>query len=241
MLFWALAEEFSIDAVVLEQPVSRTALLKNRLRRLGASTVAGQVAFQALVAPALRWAARERLASIRQEFNLRIDAIAPHLLRPVDSANSERTVELLRQLRPKVVVVSGTRILSKRVLGCTDAPFINMHAGITPSFRGVHGGYWALAERRRELCGVTIHLVDAGVDTGAILGQALIAPTADDNFITYPVLQLAAGIPLLKDAVRAFLRGAAPTPLAGGAGPSRQWYHPTAWGYIRRRLIDHVR
>src|SRR5438093_9923670 len=42
------------------------------------------------------------------------------------------------------VVVNGTRIISEAVLTASDAVFINMHAGITPKYRGVHGGYWAL-------------------------------------------------------------------------------------------------
>ena len=66
-------------------------------------------------------------------------------------------------------------------------------AGITPLYRGVHGAYWALAEGRRDLCGVTVHRVDAGIDTGEVLAQVLIDPTPQDNFVTYPWLQVAEG------------------------------------------------
>jgi hypothetical protein len=65
-------------------------------------------------------------------------AVPGALVRRVASANADETVALLQELRPRVVVVNGTRILSKRVLGCIDAVFINMHAGITPLYRGVH-------------------------------------------------------------------------------------------------------
>ena len=41
-----------------------------------------------------------------------------------------------------------------------------MHAGITPQYRGVHGGYWAVVNNDPEHCGVTIHFVDKGIDTG---------------------------------------------------------------------------
>lgn len=241
VLYWALADEFTIDTVIMERAVPRKALVKHRLKRLGAVTVAGQLAFQAVVAPALRWSAHARLSAIRRQYGLRTAAIPPDLLTAVDSANSNATVDHLGRLRPKVVIVSGTRILSRRVLSSTAAQFINMHAGITPAFRGVHGGYWALAERQPERCGVTVHRVDPGVDTGAVLAQALIAPTRQDNFVTYPMLQLAAGIPLLKDVVRSILNGTPLTPSTSATGPSRQWYHPTAWGYLRRRLVDNVR
>ena len=69
--------------------------------------------------------------------------------------------------------------------------------GITPLYRGVHGGYWALAENDREHCGVTLHLVDQGIDTGGVLAQAQIEPTKQDNFVTYPYLQLVAGLELV--------------------------------------------
>ena len=38
---------------------------------------------------------------------------------------------------------------------------------------------------RPETCGVTIHLVDAGIDTGAVLAQAPICPSPRDNFTTW--------------------------------------------------------
>ena len=101
-----------------------------------------------------------------------------------------------------MVVVSGTRIIAARVLNCVPAVFINMHAGITPLYRGVHGGYWALVERNVDACGVTVHEVDTGVDTGRILGQTRITPNGEDNFVTYGFLQQAAGLPLLKRAIR---------------------------------------
>jgi len=239
-MFWSIAEEFAIDAVVLERPVPRRTFLKNRLRRLGPSAVAGQLAFQLGVVPVLRRTSAKRVEAIRRDFRLRSEPIPPHLVTPVDSANGDATLSVLRELRPKVIVVCGTRILSKRLLSSVAAPFVNMHAGITPSFRGVHGGYWALAENQPERCGVTVHLVDPGVDTGQVLAQAVISPGPDDNFVTYPLLQLAAGLPLLKLALRELLGGKRLDPIAS-VGPSRQWFHPTIWSYVATRVFRGVK
>jgi methionyl-tRNA formyltransferase len=115
------------------------------------------------------------------------------------------------------------------------APFINLHAGITPLYRGVHGGYWALAEGRPELAGTTVHLVDDGIDTGAVLAQACFRAGPADSFATYPYLHLAAGLPHLLDAVAAALRGAL-RPQPHPALPSRLRTHPTFWQYARMRL-----
>ena len=138
---------------------------------------------------------------------------------------------MLRHLRADVVVLSGTRIISSAVLRGTRATFLNMHAGITPLYRGMHGAYWALVNGDVMNCGVTVHLVDDGIDTGGILEQARIVPTVHDTFATYPRLQLAVGLPLLKKAindVRAGRAEAKPSP----PGESRLWTHPTLLEYL---------
>ena len=117
----------------------------------------------------------------------------------------------------RVAVLDRTRVVDR-----VDAPFVNVHAGITPLYRGVHGGYWALASGDRGNCGVTVHLVDEGVDTGGILGQARVDPGPHDDFSTYPLLQLAAGLPLLLEVLPAVAAGQART-LPPPLGESRLW------------------
>ena len=114
-----------------------------------------------------------------------------------------------------------------------NIPFVNYHAGITPKYRGVHGGYWAKAEDDLRNFGVTAHLIDAGIDTGAVLYQARIAPTARDNFSTYPYLQMAAALPLLEQAARDAMAGTLkPQPVDL---PSRAWSHPIARAMVAPR------
>ena len=42
------------------------------------------------------------------------------------------------------MILNGTRIVSKKVISSIGCLFINTHCGITPKYRGVHGGYWAI-------------------------------------------------------------------------------------------------
>ena len=235
-----LAREFVVDPVVIEEPVPRVEFLKRRMKKLGTLTVAGQILFQAIAVPALRRWSGSRLEELKREHALNDAAIDPAKVVRVSSANSDQAIEALHQSGTRVVVVNGTRIIAKKVLSSVPATFINMHAGITPLFRGVHGGYWAVAEGRPDLCGVTVHLVDEGIDTGGILGQAMIRPLRDDNFVTYPSLQLAAGLPLLLSAAREALAGK-PKTITPPSGVSRLWSHPTLPGYIWRRLWSRVR
>lgn len=234
ILFHALDQEFGVHRIIVEEPVSQQQLLKRRAEKLGWSTVAGQIMFKLLVAVPLTRSSQERLRAIKQREGLNDRPLPEDRVIRVSSVNSPECIAQLQQLNPDVIVVNGTRIIAKKVLTSVPCQFINTHAGITPLYRGVHGGYWALANNDRAHCGVSVHLVDAGIDTGGIIAQALIEPTAEDNFVTYPLLQLAAGLPLLKQAVRDALAGRVqlrPAP----EGASRLWSHPTLAEYLSNR------
>ena len=234
IMFHALEQEFGVSQVILETPVSQKQLLKRRTEKLGWATVAGQVLFKLLVAAPLTRASQHRLQAIKQQAGLVDTPIPADCLTRVPSVNSPECIAALQALQPDVVVVNGTRIIAKRVLSSVACPFINTHAGITPLYRGVHGGYWALANNDAAHCGVSVHLVDAGIDTGGIIAQALIQPTEEDNFTTYPLLQVVAGLPLLKQAVRDALQDSVRLQ-AAPEGPSRLWSHPTLTEYLRHR------
>jgi phosphoribosylglycinamide formyltransferase-1 len=229
----ALQRDIGLDAIIIEAQESRTKIFRRRVSRLGVWCASSQLAFS-LYSRVLARTSSQRRDEIVAENQWSVSAPARPAVTTVPSVNSDVTLSLLRKLAPKVIVVNGTRIISRRILDGVDSCFINMHAGITPKYRGVHGAYWALANRDGENAGVTVHLVDPGIDTGGILYQARIFPTTGDNFCTYPYLQLAAGIPLLKLAVRDALEGRLQT-ITNGL-PSRLYYHPTIWAYLKNRI-----
>ena len=105
------------------------------------------------------------------------------------------------------MVVNGTRILAPRVLDSIRGRFLNMHAGITPAFRGLSRRLLGHCDGQADLAGTTVHWIDRGIDTGPIVKQALIEPGPRDNFATYPYLQMAAGLPLLAETVSEWFEG----------------------------------
>ena len=105
-----------------------------------------------------------------------------------------------------------------------------MHIGITPHYRGSHGGYWAIHNNDVEHFGTTIHLIDAGVDTGAVIRQTFIKPDKLDNFVTYPVLQTAIGIAALMETLPAIIAGTYQAVTNTEKG--KMYYQPTIWQYF---------
>ncbi|MHA6763349.1 formyl transferase [Streptacidiphilus sp. PAMC 29251] len=63
------------------------------------------------------------------------------------------------------------RIIGPDLIDRADR-IINFHPGRLPHYRGVRPVNWAL-RNREHLHGVTIHVIDTGVDTGPILAEAL--------------------------------------------------------------------
>lgn len=237
-MYNALASEAEILAVVVERKPSARAMIRHRLRRLGWLTVIGQLAFIAFNRLLARLQ-QGRIDELIRRYGLQATLPPSAVVHHVDSINTAAVRRLLRKLDPDAVVVNGTRIISRAVIECIERPFINTHVGITPRYRGVHGGYWALVRDDAENCGVTVHLVDAGVDTGDVLYQQRIRIESSDGFNTYPLHQLAAAIPLMKQALRDVVDGSLVS--RDGVGPSGLWYHPTLGQYLRYRFSKSIK
>lgn len=239
LMFHGLSETYEIETVIQETPVSMKTIMKRRAKKIGYFNAAGQIAFGLLVLPIVKKFSKNRKAEIFQKFNLNNSEIPAEKITKVSSVNSEESILALKRINPDIVVVNGSRIVSQKVLSSIDAVFINTHEGITPRYRGIHGGYWALAKNDKEHCGVTVHLVDKGVDTGAILYQSLISPERSDNFTTYTFHQTAAGIILMKKAINDVINNQI-VPQKNDLD-SNIWYHPTIWQYLYNYLVKGVK
>lgn len=232
----ALIEDYDDISVVIEKPISRRTLIKRRIKRLGIWKVIGQLLFMVTVPKILSIKSKDRLNEIIDNYRMDISDSYKNKVdyHKVDSVNNEETISIIKRKAPDIIVVNGTRIIKENVLNSIDCPIINMHSGITPKYRGVHGGYWAVANNDLEHCGVTIHKVAKGIDTGEVIKQALIPVTAKDNYVTYPYLQVGEGIKIEKEVLDEFYdKGIIST--HNVELPSQLWYHPTIWEYCYKK------
>ncbi|RJK95264.1 phosphoribosylglycinamide formyltransferase [Vallicoccus soli] len=83
---------------------------------------------------------------------------------------------------PDLVVSAGfMKVLGPAALA--GPPVLNAHPALLPSFPGAHAVRDALAHGVK-VSGCTIHLVDAGVDTGPVVAQRAVEVLDDDDEAT---------------------------------------------------------
>ncbi|WP_432572910.1 phosphoribosylglycinamide formyltransferase [Kineococcus sp. SYSU DK005] len=113
---------------------------------------------------------------------------------------------------PDLVVLAGfMRIVGAPLLDAFGGRLVNTHPALLPSFPGAHGVRDALAHGVR-VTGCTVHLVDAGVDTGPILDQAAVRVLDGDDEASLHERIKDAERRLLVDVVARLARGELPAP-----------------------------
>ena len=91
-----------------------------------------------------------------------------------------RIVEVLREHAVELVALAGyMRVCGPVLLGAFPGRIINIHPSLLPAFPGLHVQAAALRHGVR-FSGCTVHFVDAGVDTGPIIIQAVV-PVLDTD------------------------------------------------------------
>jgi phosphoribosylglycinamide formyltransferase-1 len=99
-----------------------------------------------------------------------------------DRAAWDRTLaETVAGFDPELVVLAGfMRVVGSGFLRRFPGRIINIHPAILPLFPGTDGPGLALKARVR-LTGTSVHVVDAGVDTGPIIAQAAVRVLPNDD------------------------------------------------------------
>jgi phosphoribosylglycinamide formyltransferase-1 len=126
---------------------------------------------------------------------------------------------------PDLVVLAGfMRILGSAVLARFPRRIINVHPALLPAFPGMAAPAQAI---RAGVCvsGCTVHLVDAGVDTGPVLAQAAVPVLARDDASSLHARIQRAEHALLPAVVNAIASGSIvldPEPRFVGSDPSER-------------------
>ncbi|WP_265447945.1 phosphoribosylglycinamide formyltransferase [Flexivirga meconopsidis] len=100
-----------------------------------------------------------------------------------DRAAWDRAVsEDVASYHPELVVSAGfLKLVGESFLERFGGRYLNSHNALLPSFPGIHGPRDAL-DYGVKVTGATLFVVDAGVDTGAIVAQCVV-PVEDDDTV----------------------------------------------------------
>jgi folate-dependent phosphoribosylglycinamide formyltransferase PurN len=81
--------------------------------------------------------------------------------------NSPSSISQLKRWAPDLIIFTGGNILRKQLLDVPRLGVLNIHLGLLPEIRGMSSPEWSLLNQ--VSVGITIHFMDAGIDTGPIL------------------------------------------------------------------------
>ncbi len=105
-------------------------------------------------------------------------AVIPHRDRHAFATDAEA---LLREQRVEIVCLAGfMRVLEPSFVEAWRDRMVNIHPSLLPAFRGLHAQRQALATGVR-FAGCTVHFVRPELDTGPIIGQAVVPVHPDDD------------------------------------------------------------
>ena len=90
------------------------------------------------------------------------------------------TIKFLKDNKVGIIISDRyTHIIKKKVLDFKKNKIFNFHNSYLPLNRGYHPLFWAIFNK--TVLGVTIHLIDEGIDTGKILYQKKIKYKSSDT------------------------------------------------------------
>ncbi|WP_040468442.1 phosphoribosylglycinamide formyltransferase [Limosilactobacillus gastricus] len=96
-------------------------------------------------------------------------------------AYEERILKVLQDYQIDFIALAGyMRVVGPTILDRYDHRIVNLHPAWLPEYPGLHSIERAFADHRDQT-GVTVHYIDAGLDSGPIIAQRHVPILADDT------------------------------------------------------------
>ena len=116
----------------------------------------------------------------QQGIPARYISAAPFKTKLEGQAEAEYLAELRRHDAEVIVLAGFMRIVKGGILAAFENRVLNIHPALLPAFPGVESWKQAL-DHGVKIAGCTVHIVDAGIDSGPILVQRAVPVLPDDS------------------------------------------------------------
>ncbi len=160
------------------------------------------------------------------------------------NVNDASVLDFLQEKQPDIIVSAYFhQIIRSPLLKIPRLGVLNIHPGWLPNYRGVMNYFWVL-QNEEQHGGVSVHWIDDGIDTGALLARArfLITPQMTQQQVLMKTAIL--GSRLLQQIVRRLAHGEA-VPAITISETDAHYYSmpgPLAFDdYFRRRRFFRIR
>lgn len=150
----------------------------------------------------------------------------------VNNINDPETVDFINELKPDLLMVSGTSLVRKNILELSiPLGIINLHTGLSPYIKGgPNCTNWCIADNKMHLIGNTVMWIDAGIDSGDLLCTALTPLTGRETLLELHIKVMEHAHRIYLDAVQQIKDGPGSCPRVKQSGIAegtvyynRQW------------------
>ena len=119
------------------------------------------------------------------------------------AVNNER----IKAIEPDVIVVMGTSLIKDEIINIPKLGILNLHTGLSPAYRGGMTNFWPFIYREIGLCGVTVHKLDIGIDSGEIIFHGKPDIESGDTYSSINCKSIIIGTKLMIQAINDISRG----------------------------------
>ncbi len=141
--------------------------------------------------------------------------------------NSSRTMNAFLDEGVDTVLIYGTNLIREPLISRWAGRMLNMHLGLSPYYRGTATNFYPLVNGEPQYVGATIHLIDAGIDSGPIVRHVRPEITTGDMPHTIGCKTILAGIEAMKKSLSFLDRD-------GELATVPQWEVPSPRLYLRK-------
>ena len=129
------------------------------------------------------------------------------VIQPVKLLHNSEALQQIKDWRPEVIVVAAYgKLLRAELLDLPPRGCVNVHASLLPRWRGASPIQASILHGDQQ-SGVTLMLMDPGLDTGPMLSQRATAIQADDTAESLESRLAVLGAQLLQETLPAYLTG----------------------------------